>query len=74
MVGIGLRERGLIFRFGAYEVDLVQQGLRRGGSVVPIEPQVFAALAYLVQNRDRRADGRVCAGILRFDVAAGRAA
>ena len=32
---------------------VVQQELRRGGTVVPIEPQVFDVLAYLVQNRDR---------------------
>ena len=40
---------------GTYEIDLVQQGLRRGGSVVTIEPRCSLCLAYLVQNRDRRA-------------------
>jgi TolB-like protein len=43
----------LIFRFAAYEVDLVLQELRHEGSVVPVEPQVFDVLAYLLQNRDR---------------------
>jgi len=43
----------LIFRFGAYEIDLVQQEVRRDGIVVPVEPQVFDVLAYLVQHRDR---------------------
>jgi TolB-like protein/Tfp pilus assembly protein PilF len=43
----------LILRFDTYEVDLVQQELRRAGTVVPIEPQVFDVLAYLVQNRGR---------------------
>src|SRR5262245_38577182 len=52
-VGVGLRERDLILRFDAYEVDLAQQELRRGGTAVPIEPQVFDVLAYLVQNRGR---------------------
>src|SRR5262245_48595316 len=51
--GLRLRERDLILRFDAYEVDLAQQELRRGGTVVPIEPQVFDVLAYLVQNRGR---------------------
>ena len=31
----------------------MRQELRRDGAVVPIEPQVFDVLAYLVQNRDR---------------------
>ena len=44
---------GLIFRFGAYEVDLVQQELRHAGASVPVEPQVFDVLAYLVRHRDR---------------------
>jgi TolB-like protein len=52
-IGIGIWGRDLNFRFGAYEVDLVQQELRRAGTVVPIEPQVFDVLAYLLQHRDR---------------------
>ena len=51
--GIDFEERRLIFRFAAYEVDIVQQELRRGGIVMPIEPQVFDVLAHLVQHRDR---------------------
>ena len=41
------------FRFGQYEVDLVQQELRCAGQAVPVEPQVFDVLAYLLQHRDR---------------------
>ena len=41
------------FRFGQYEVDLVQQELRCAGTAVPVEPQVFDVLAYLLQHRDR---------------------
>jgi TolB-like protein len=41
------------YRFGAYEVDVARQELRRDGAVVHIEPQVFDLLAYLVRNRDR---------------------
>jgi TolB-like protein len=43
----------LNFRFGAYEVDLERQELRRTGTAVPIEPQVFDVLAFLVKHRDR---------------------
>ncbi len=51
---IGWILRGeMIFRFGAYEVDLVRQELRRAGAVVPVEPQVFDVLAYLLRHRDR---------------------
>jgi TolB-like protein/DNA-binding winged helix-turn-helix (wHTH) protein len=52
-MGLWQMGAGLIFRFGAYEVDLVQQELRHAGAVVPIEPQVFDVLAYLVRHRDR---------------------
>jgi TolB-like protein/Tfp pilus assembly protein PilF len=51
--GIDVEERRLIFRFATYEFDIEQQELRRGGIVVPIEPQVFDVLAHLVQHRDR---------------------
>ena len=43
----------LNFRFGDYELDSVQQELRHHGAAVPIEPQVFDVLAYLVQHRTR---------------------
>ena len=52
-IGIGIWERDLNFRFGPYEVDLVQQELRRDGSVVPVEPQVFDVLVHLLKHRDR---------------------
>jgi TolB-like protein len=41
------------FRFGLFEVDVERQELRREGAVVPIEPQVFDVLLYLIQHRDR---------------------
>jgi TolB-like protein len=43
----------LDFRFADYEVDLRQHELRRNGTVVPIEPQVFDLLVYLIRNRSR---------------------
>jgi TolB-like protein/Tfp pilus assembly protein PilF len=43
----------LNFRFGLFEVDLERQELRRAGAVVPVEPQVFDVLMYLIQHRDR---------------------
>src|SRR5919206_374086 len=39
--------------FEDLELDLAQVELRRGGARVPVEPQVFEVLAYLVQHRDR---------------------
>lgn len=41
------------FRFAEYEIDVGRQELRRSGDVVPIEPQVFDLLVYLVRNCDR---------------------
>lgn len=43
----------MIYAFGAYELDLDKYELRGHGSIVPIEPQVFDVLAYLIQCRDR---------------------
>ena len=45
----GRSDRGeMIFRFGAYEVD----ELRRGSTVVPVEPRTVDVLAYLLKNSD----------------------
>jgi pimeloyl-ACP methyl ester carboxylesterase/DNA-binding winged helix-turn-helix (wHTH) protein len=40
-------------RFGAYEIDLDRFEVRDGGQRVPVEPQVFDVLAFLVRHRDR---------------------
>ena len=41
------------FRFAEFEIDVARHELRRGGELVPIEPQVFDLLVHLVRNRDR---------------------
>jgi TolB-like protein len=43
----------MIFAFRDYELDLDKAELRLGGAVTPVEPQVFALLRLLVENRDR---------------------
>jgi DNA-binding winged helix-turn-helix (wHTH) protein/tetratricopeptide (TPR) repeat protein len=43
----------VIHAFGDYELDLARIELRRSGETVPIEPQVFDVLAYLVEHRER---------------------
>lgn len=43
----------LRFLFEDYELDTARRELRRAGSLVPLEPQVFDLLAYLVRHRDR---------------------
>jgi DNA-binding winged helix-turn-helix (wHTH) protein/tetratricopeptide (TPR) repeat protein len=40
-------------RFGSCELSVERHELRRDGQVVPMEPQVFDVLAYLVNNRER---------------------
>lgn len=45
--------RAMIYRFGAFELDLARAELRAGGEPCPVEPQVFALLALLVENRER---------------------
>ncbi|PZN96520.1 MAG: transcriptional regulator [Alphaproteobacteria bacterium] len=43
----------MVIAFGPFVLDTAQAELRRDGHRVPIEPQVFALLALLVDNRDR---------------------
>jgi TolB-like protein len=43
----------MIYRFGRFELDTAKLELRTDGEVCPIEPQVFALLALLVENRER---------------------
>lgn len=43
----------MIYAFGRYELDLATVELRAEGRLVELEPQVFALLALLVENRER---------------------
>ncbi len=43
----------MIYRFDTFAIDTAAQELRCDGTVLPVEPQVFALLVYLVENRDR---------------------
>jgi pimeloyl-ACP methyl ester carboxylesterase/DNA-binding winged helix-turn-helix (wHTH) protein len=40
------------WRFGSYELDVGRREFRAAGVVRPLQPQVFAVLAYLVRHRD----------------------
>ncbi len=41
------------YRFGRFELDLARAELRADGEAQPLEPQVFAVLALLVESGDR---------------------
>ena len=43
----------MIYRFGPFELDMGKVELRARGDVCPVEPQVFALIAFLVENRER---------------------
>jgi TolB-like protein len=43
----------MLYRFDQFELDLSAVELRAGGKAVSLEPQVFALLALLVENRER---------------------
>lgn len=43
----------MIYRFGAFELDTFRVELRADGVVRPLEPQVFALLTLLIENRER---------------------
>jgi TolB-like protein len=44
---------GMIYTFGDFELDLDRAELRQNGEARNIEPQVFALIAFLVENRER---------------------
>src|SRR5215471_3692256 len=43
----------MVLRFGDHLLDIERRELRREAEPVPLEPQVFDLLVYLVRNRDR---------------------
>jgi DNA-binding winged helix-turn-helix (wHTH) protein len=43
----------MIYRFAGFELDLAKVELRARGIVQPLEPQVFALLAFLVEHHER---------------------
>src|SRR5882757_6939581 len=43
----------MIYRFGPFELDIATVELRDAGKARNLEPQVFALLALLVENRER---------------------
>ncbi len=43
----------MIYQFEQFELDMARFELHEDGAVHPLEPQVFALLAYLVEHRDR---------------------
>lgn len=43
----------MIYQFGPFELDMATVELREGDKVCKLEPQVFALLALLVENRER---------------------
>jgi len=42
----------MILRFGSFELDEVRGELRRGGSLVKVQPRVLEMIVFLVKNRD----------------------
>jgi len=46
-------ERKLLYRFEKYELDTDRRELRQGGEMVPLAPQVFDLLVYLIRHRER---------------------
>jgi TolB-like protein/DNA-binding winged helix-turn-helix (wHTH) protein/tetratricopeptide (TPR) repeat protein len=43
----------LYFRFADFEIDTARHELRRAGTIVRIEPQVFDLIVHLIRNRER---------------------
>jgi len=48
-----LVERKLLYRFEKYVLDTDRRELRQGGDLVPLAPQVFDILVYLIHHRER---------------------
>lgn len=43
----------MIYRFETYALDTGKHELSAGGAIIPLEPQVFALLLLLIENRER---------------------
>ena len=43
----------MLFSFENFALDCKRRELRAHGAIVPVEPQVFDLLVYLIENRDR---------------------
>lgn len=43
----------MLFSFKDFALDGERRELRARGTIVPVEPQVFDLLVYLIENRDR---------------------
>ena len=48
-----LRGDNVLFSFENFALDCERRELRAHGAIVPVEPQVFDLLVYLIENRDR---------------------
>jgi adenylate cyclase len=46
-------DRGLLYQFDGLVLDTARRELSRGAEIIPMTPQAFDLLYYLVQNRDR---------------------
>ena len=54
MLGDGeARVGGVSFCFGDFELDVSTYKLRRSGTEIPVQPKVFDAIRYLLENHDR---------------------
>ena len=42
-----------VWRFDGFELDTQRYELRRDGTAIPVEPQVFDVLTHLIINHDR---------------------
>jgi TolB-like protein/DNA-binding winged helix-turn-helix (wHTH) protein len=51
--GTGIRVSGSHLLFDSFVIDTEAFELRRGGALVPVEPQVLELLVFLVRNRER---------------------
>ena len=47
------RGLNLFLLFDEYTLDTARRELRRGSALMPVEPQVFDLLVFLISNRDR---------------------
>jgi TolB-like protein len=43
----------MIYTFGPFELDLAKVELRQSGAIRPLQPQVFALLAFMIEHRER---------------------
>ena len=58
----------MLYSFEDFAFDTARRELWRGSGLLPIERQVFDVIEYLIRNRERSSERRICSPPFGMDV------